>query len=140
MKIRAIYRAANVKGKQSPFNSISLKVFYPATNNDSLAVRNTGTMPYDRSLSPFPLVIIMPGVNAGWDSYQWLAMKIAEQGFVVVTYIWIDEDMPGSVSITPGMNLINARKGMYGLAPTGSASAYKRLALAERIILDEHPL
>ena len=121
MNVRALYRATFAKGAQSPFNVINLKLFYPATPDDSLETRNTGIMPANNDLAPFPIVIIMPGVNVGWESYQWLAIKIAEKGFVVVTYVWIAQDMPGSISITPGMNLVNARKGMYGLAPTSSA-------------------
>lgn len=121
MPTRALYRAAKILGAPSPYDALSLKVYYPALAPDSPEARNTGLVPADASAAPFPVVILLPGINVGPESYQWLAMELVESGLVVVTYAWIAEDLPGSISLTPGINLALLRPDSFGSGPTASA-------------------
>ena len=36
-------------------------------------------------------------INCGCELYQWLAVKLAERGLVVVTFSWVGENLPGIV-------------------------------------------
>ena len=86
MTVRAFYRAVTVDRASAPYNTVTLKVYYPAASDDSHAARNTGVMAADKSKAPFPIIILMPGINVGLGGYQWLAVALAEQNMVVVTY------------------------------------------------------
>lgn len=119
--IRAIYRSALVTGAQPPYDTMMLKVFYPAAPTGSAEDQNSGVIPADAAGAPFPVVILMPGVNVGMEGYQWLAVRLAEAGLVVVTYNWVAEDMPGYISLTPGVNLAALRPDSYGTQATSPA-------------------
>ncbi|MCP4139119.1 MAG: dienelactone hydrolase [Chloroflexi bacterium] len=103
--IRAFYRSAKVEGASAPYDTITLKVYYPAIFGDTAEERNTGVIPADASKAPYPVVIFMPGVNVGMESYAWIGMELAKRGIITVLYTWIAEDFPGSITITPGMDL-----------------------------------
>ena len=105
VNVRAVYRAARVAGETAPYDSITLKVYYPCSYGDSFEERNTGLIPADKSRAPFPVVIILPGVNVSHESYGWLAEKLAEAGFAAVTYSWVAQEMEDRVGVTPGVNL-----------------------------------
>ncbi len=121
MPVRALYRAAKIPAAPAPYDALSLKVYYPALAPDSPEARNTGLVPADATAAPFPVVIILPGINVGPEAYQWLAVELAQSGLVVVTYAWIAEDLPGSISLTPGIDLARLRPDSFGSAPTASA-------------------
>ena len=128
MMVRAFYQAvvaSNAVGETAvaPYNTITLKIYYPAKLSGSDEERNTGVVPANIALSPFPVVIIMPGINVGPEAYQWLAVELAQKGLVVVTYSWIAEEMPGYISLTPGVELAALKVGAYGSAPTSPAIA-----------------
>lgn len=118
MTIRAFYRAAAVDTAVAPYNTITLKIYYPATPTDSDAERNTGVIPAAEEQAPFPVVIFMPGINVGPEAYHWLALALAEKGLVVVLYCWIAEEMPGHISLTPGVDLTAVSPEAYGRNPT----------------------
>ncbi|HEY5729729.1 MAG TPA: hypothetical protein VIS72_06725 [Anaerolineales bacterium] len=119
--IRAFYRSAKVEGTPSPYDTLTLKVYYRAIFGDTPEERNTGTVPADLTHAPFPIVIFLPGVNVGMESYAWLAIELAKRNNVVVLYSWIAEDFPGSVSITPGMDLNFIKPDTYGTGPSANA-------------------
>ncbi|MBL1174165.1 hypothetical protein [Pantanalinema sp. GBBB05] len=121
MSVRALFRAATVANAAAPYNSIHLKVFYPAHISGSDQERNTGIVPADAERAPFPIVIFFNGFNCGLEQYQWLAIQLAERGLVVVTFTWIAENFPGMVAITPGVDLKMVVPSMYGKGPTASA-------------------
>jgi predicted dienelactone hydrolase len=85
MTVRAFFQAAKVEGFQPPYDTIHLKILYPAkmlrrkvqTNRD-LAV--------DLEKAPFPVVIFFNGINCDAQQYQWLAVKLAERGLVVILF------------------------------------------------------
>ncbi len=121
MKVRAFYRAVKVEQASAPYDTMTLKIYYPAVSTASEEARNTGVVPADSSLAPFPIIIFLPGINVGLESYQWLAVALAEQGLVVVTYNWIAEEMPGFISLTPGVDLSAVMPDSYGQKPTCTA-------------------
>ena len=116
--IRAFFRATKVETAQPPYDILTLKIYYPATLSDSEDERNSGVVPANEALAPFPVVIIMPGINVGPEAYHWLAMALAERGLAVVTYSWIAEEMPGYISLTPGVDLTAVTPNAYGTKPT----------------------
>ncbi|NJN44723.1 MAG: hypothetical protein HC806_08405 [Anaerolineae bacterium] len=58
--IRAFYRSTTVSGTNPPYNTLTLKVYYPALFTDSHQERNTGVIPPDRAGAPYLVVIICP--------------------------------------------------------------------------------
>ncbi|MBA2747192.1 MAG: dienelactone hydrolase [Tatlockia sp.] len=121
MSVRAIFHAAKVKGTISPYDTIHLKVFYPAQISGNSPEQNRGFLPADAQKSPFKVVIFFNGINCSMESYQWLAVKLAERGLVVVTFCWIAQNLPGIVGITPGVDMKNLAPNTYGTSPTASA-------------------
>lgn len=121
MKVRAFFRAATVEDATSPYNTIHLKVFYPARMVGSDREQNLGIVPADSQQSPFKVVIFFNGINCGPELYQWLAVKLAKRGLVVITFSWVAENLPGMVALTPGVALNMLTPAMYGKGPTASA-------------------
>jgi len=119
--IRAFYRSAKVDGAPAPYDTLTLKVYYPALFGDTPQERNTGTIPADTTHAPFPVIIFFPGVNVDIASYAWLAIELAKHNNVVVLFSWIAEDFPGSVSLTPGMDLNFIKPDTYGTGPSANA-------------------
>ena len=118
MMVRAFYRAVKVETAQPPYDTITLKIYYPARPSGGEMERNSGVVPANADLAPFPIVIFMPGINVGSEAYQWLAVELAAKGLVVVTYSWIAEEMPGFISLTPGVDLTAVPPTTYGTKPT----------------------
>lgn len=121
MTVRAFFRATKVGSAQPPYDTIHLKVFYPAQMSGSDTERDWGILPADSSQAPFPVVIFFSGINCGLEMYQWLAVKLAERGLVVVTFSWVAENLPGIISLTPGVDTAMWTPATYGTKPTASA-------------------
>jgi alpha-beta hydrolase superfamily lysophospholipase len=119
--IRAFYRAVKVKSAPSPYDTLYLKVFYPAQMSGNQLEIDQGIVPADSSQAPFPVVIFFNGINCAAEGYQWLAEKLAQRGLVVVTFNWIAENLPGIVGITPGVDVMMWQPGKYGTAPSATA-------------------
>ena len=120
MRVRAFFEAAKVEGVQSPYDTIHLKIFYPAQIADQLE-KNMAREPANREKAPFPVVIFFNGYNCDAQQYQWLAVKLAERGLVVVLFNWIAENLSGIISITPGVDFEKMKPTIYRTAPTASA-------------------
>jgi len=132
MTVRAFYDATKVASALPPYDTIHLKVYYPASLNDSMEQVNMGVVPARDDSSPWPVAIFMPGTNVPVESYAWLAKKLAENGIVTVLYSWVKEDMPGFICLSPGIELNKLTPTTFGTAPTASAlpalySALERL-------------
>lgn len=132
MSVKAIFQAAKVEGGASPYDTIHLKVFYPAQMSGNSPEQNMGIFPADSQQSPFKVVIFFNGINCSIESYQWLAVKLAETGLVVVTFSWIAQNLPGIIGITPGVDLKMLAPNTYGTGPTASALP-KLLAALENL-------
>ena len=53
--------------------------------------------------------------------YKWLALELVSRGSVVVLFNWLAENIPGSVSLTPGVDLAAFSPDVYGTIPSASA-------------------
>lgn len=79
MTVRAFFEAAKVEGAQSPYDTIHLKILYPAQIPDQLE-KSTQIEPANPENAPFPVVILFNGFNCDAQQYQWLAVKLVERG------------------------------------------------------------
>ena len=120
MVVRAFFQAAKVEDAASPYDTIHLKIFYPATTEEGDRPSSM-SLPADRDRSPFPIVIFFNGFNCSNESYRWLAVKLAQRGLVVVTFDWVTKDFPNMVSLTPGVDIKMLEPDNYGTGITASA-------------------
>ena len=95
----------------------------------------SGLLPADPAGAPFPVVVLVSGVNVAADSYRWLAFELVEAGFVVVGYDWVGELFPGQYGLTPGVDIVAAGPDHYGERPTTPALApvLEAVAGAQRV-------
>ena len=119
MSVRAFWKATKVENVEPPYDTIHLKVFYPALTSDNQ--QTFSSAPADRAKAPFPIVIFFSGVNCNLSGYEWLACKLASRGLIVVLFNWLAENIPGSISLTPGVNLAAFSPQVYGDIPSSSA-------------------
>ncbi len=76
MNIRAFFRAATVEEAASPYNTIHLKVFYPAHMTGSDQEQDLGVVPADTRQAPFKVVVFLTELTAvlncinGWR-FSW---------------------------------------------------------------------
>ncbi|MCY0930174.1 hypothetical protein OTB20_29090 [Streptomyces sp. H27-H1] len=131
-EVRSLWWACRVPGLKEPFDTAHLRVFYPARATGSDAERLTGVVAADAGSGPFPVVVLLPGINVPADSYRWLAVLLAGRGFVVVTPELVGELFGGSHGVTPGIDLEACGPGAYGSRATTPLIGAVLAALAER--------
>ena len=134
MPVRAFYRAISIPGCAAPYDRASLKIYYPCAPGGSDEERNSGVIPAATEGAPFPVAIILPGINVGPESYGWLARGLAAGGVITVTYTLVAEEMPGYISLTPGLSMAALAPANYGQSPSATALApiLQELALLNR--------
>jgi dienelactone hydrolase len=120
-RVRARHGAVAVPGREAPRDRILYRLFHPATFTGAEQERQTGTLPPDRGRAPWPVVILLNGVNVGPESYRWLAERLAPAGVATVTFSLVEELMPGEVGLGPGLDLSAMRAGEYGTRPSATA-------------------
>ena len=118
MIVRAFWRAIKIENERSPYDTIQLKVFYPAS---TLSQQTFADDPIDSAKAPFPVVIFFSGINCNLALYEWLALELTAKGTVVILYNWLAENIPGSVALTPGVDLAAFSADLYGTVPTAKA-------------------
>jgi dienelactone hydrolase len=118
--IRALYRVAAIPDAPAPYDRVSLKIYYPALYGDSADERNSGLVPADQGAAPYPVVVLLPGINLAGDSSAWLARRLAGAGYVAVLTTAISEEMPGYISVSPGLLLDRLTPEKYGSGPSCS--------------------
>jgi dienelactone hydrolase len=118
--VRALYRVTAIPGAQPPYDRVSLKVYYPAVYGDTEAERNSGLIPANPDFAPCPVVILLPGINLSPESASWLSLRLAQAGYVTVAVSTISEEMPGYISISPGLDLDRLKPDGYGSGPSCS--------------------
>lgn len=121
--IRSLWSAVTIPGAEHPYATAHLRVHYPALVTGSDTERLGGVFQADPSHAPSPVVLVLGGINVGQDAYRWLAVELARQGFVTVTYDWVGPLFAGQVGITPGVDIALARPDTYGDGPTCQAIA-----------------
>jgi dienelactone hydrolase len=119
--VRAFFRAVKVENALSPHDTVHLKVYYPGQLSGEDQERNLGRALPQSQQAPFPIVIFFNGFNCPPDAYQWLAIDLAAKGLVVLTFAWVAENLPGVVSLTPGINVKAWSPENYGKMATASA-------------------
>ena len=119
--VRAVHTACTVPGHEPPFDTVHLKVFYPAAPTGDMAERMTGVIPADASGAPYPVVILFNGINVTADSYRWLAVSLAERGFVAVTFTFVEEVFGTGIGVSPGIDVSVLKPETFGSAPCGTA-------------------
>lgn len=119
MIVQAFWKAIKVENAQAPYDTIQLKVFYPASNPDSQ--KSTSTDSANLPQTPFPVVVFFSGINCNLAMYEWLALELVPRGIVVILFNWLAENIPGQVALSPGVNLAAFSADVYGTIPTASA-------------------
>jgi hypothetical protein len=99
VNVRALFQAIKVANATTPYDTLQLKVFYPAQ-------RAVGDAALSTSAPPFKVVIFFSGINCSAQLYQWLAVNLSARGLVVVTFDWVAENLPGIVAPMMALLLI----------------------------------
>lgn len=121
--VRCLHDVVAVDDHSAPFDRIQIRVHYPAHDDGSDEVRMSGVMPAASADAPWPVVIIVPGVNIAPEAYRWLAVALARSGYVTVTYSWVDMLFGDHRGLTPGLDQALAHRDRYGTGPTATAVA-----------------
>jgi dienelactone hydrolase len=121
MLVRSLRTATRVPGATAPFDTVHVTVRYPALPARDDVERMSGRLAVDDSGAPYPVVVLVSGVNCPGDAYRWLAFRLVEAGFVVVGYDWVGELFPGEHGLTPGVDIVAAGPDHYGERPTTPA-------------------
>ena len=80
-------------------------LYYPGDDQRLAEARLTGRVPAIEPPDPWPVVVMMPGINVAPDGYRWLAHRLVADGFCVVTYAAIGSLGPAGRGITPGIDM-----------------------------------
>jgi len=116
--IRALFHATTLPNASAPYNTLHLKIYYPAAPANSDAERMSGVVSADKSNAPMPVVIFFNGINVGIESYHWLAVKLAEVNIVTVMYTHVAETLPNVIGLTPSIDLSKIKPESYGSGAT----------------------
>ena len=95
-------------------------LYYPGDGSRLEEARLTGQVPAAAG-EPWPVVILMPGINVVPDSYRWLAHRLVPTGVCVVTYAAIGSLGPAGQGITPGLDLDALSPANLGTRPVATA-------------------
>jgi len=129
--VRSHRFAVQVPGATAPYDTLHATLRYPALPADNDVERMSGMLRADRSEAPYPVVVVLPGVNVASAGYLDLALSLVGAGIVTVTFDWIGELFPGQHGLTPGVDIAVVGPTTYGTAPTTPALAPLLAALAE---------
>jgi hypothetical protein len=116
--IRALFHATALPNASTPYNTLHLKIYYPAAPTNSDAERMSGVIPADKTSASMPVVIFFNGINVGIESYHWLAVKLTEANIVTVMYTHVGETLPGVIGLTPAIDLSKVKPDTYGSGAT----------------------
>lgn len=118
--VRALHRAVRVPGHKAPHDTMHVRVYYPGRLTGTAVERELGAVEADADAGPFPVVLFLPGVNVGPESYRWLAQALADRGHVFVTFSLVAETKASAIGLTPGIDLSRCRPQTFGHAPTST--------------------
>jgi dienelactone hydrolase len=119
--VRAIFRSVRIPGLIAPNDTAHLKIHYQAVYTGSDMENNTGLLPAVTDAPLSPVVVLLPGINVGPEGLGWLASALCKRGLVVVTYSLIGEELPGQISLTPGIDIMSLAPDAYGTRPSALA-------------------
>jgi dienelactone hydrolase len=118
--IRCVHGATTIPGIAPPYDTVHFRVFYPAHYTGADTERLTGALPPDLTDAPWPVVVILPGINVGSEGYRWIAERLAGNGIAAVTYSFVTEVMAGKVGLSPGLDLSAVGPQTYGTRPSAN--------------------
>ncbi|WP_419841149.1 hypothetical protein [Candidatus Poriferisodalis sp.] len=95
-------------------------LYYPGDERRLAEARLTGQVPALETHAPWPLVVVMPGVNVAPDGYRWLARRLVADGLCVVTFAAIGSLGPAGRGITPGIDLSALSAEEIGTRPSST--------------------
>ena len=98
-------------------------LFYPGDRNRLAEARLTGQVPARSAGEPWPVVVMMGGINVAPDTYRWLAHRLVPAGLCVVTYALIGSLGPAGRGITPGIDVAALAPATAGTRPVATALA-----------------
>ncbi len=107
-------------GVEAPYDTVHVTVRYPALPARDYVERMSGALAADADGAPFPVVVLVPGVNvpptptAGWPS------ALVEAGNVCVGYDWVGGSSR-PVRTDPGVDIVAAGPDHCGERPTTPA-------------------
>ena len=96
-------------------------LYYPGDRERLGEARLTGQVPPAAAGQPWPLVVMLPGINVAPDSYRWLAHRLVPEGLCLVTYAAIGSLGPAGRGITPGIDLDALSPANVGTRPAATA-------------------
>jgi hypothetical protein len=121
--VRALFRSVRIGDLSAPNDTAQLKIYYPARRAENDGERNTGDLPVVSQGGPFPIVILLPGMNVGPEGLGWLAQLLCARGLVVVSYSLIALTFGGQVGLTPGIDIAALAPQIVGTVPSAIAIA-----------------
>lgn len=119
--VRTHRTAVRVPGTAAPYDTAHVTMRYPALAARNDVERMSGALAADPVGAPYPVVIVVPGINVASAGYLELAVALARAGMVAVTFDWVAELFPGQVGLTPGVDLTAVGPDTYGTKPTTPA-------------------
>ncbi|WP_419918807.1 hypothetical protein [Candidatus Poriferisocius sp.] len=96
-------------------------LYYPGDDRRIGEARLTGQVPALEAEAPWPVVIMMPGINVAPDGYRWLAHRLVADGLCLITYAIIGSLGPAGQGITPGIDLSALTPDTIGTRPSSTA-------------------
>lgn len=121
--VRVVHGAVATGATAAPHDTAHFRIHYPALWTGTDGERLTGVLPADDTLAPWPLAVILPGINVGSDGYRWLACSLAAAGVATLTFDLVEQVMPGSSSLSPGLDISAVGPDTYGTRPSAHALA-----------------
>lgn len=119
--VRARHGAAVVPGAPAPHDRLAYRLYHPATFHGSAAERQTGELPPDLRLAPWPVVVLFSGINFGSECYRWLAVQLARAGLATLTFDHLQVLQPGAApSLSPGLDLSALSPAELGSRPSST--------------------
>ncbi|WP_419929993.1 alpha/beta hydrolase [Candidatus Poriferisocius sp.] len=133
-----------VRGLHSSFDAggdaALATLFYPGDDSRLDEARLTGQVPADDTDAPWPVVVLLPGINVVPDGYRWLAHRLVADGLCVVTYAAIGSLGPAGRGITPGIDLAALAPDTIGTRPSATALGPLLTQLAELAADEQCPV
>ena len=112
--VRALFRPLSIPG-----SGLGLfKIFYPAQKDNSEMENNLGLFPANKKYSPYPVVLLLNGVNCNPNGYQWLAEGLTRQGYLVVSFHLVSQILPEVDGLSPGMDFRALTPDVVGTRPS----------------------
>ncbi len=95
-------------------------LYYPGDDQRFTEARLTGRVPPIQTPDPWPVVVMMPGINVTPDGYRWLAYRLVADGICVVTYTAVGSLGPAGRGITPGIDMTALLPDTIGTRPSST--------------------